>query len=100
MVYIVTGTFNTASWVYYGRREEGGRILSPSGKRVEIPTACAVFPKELLAWPPKSYVNRVYNVTQWTEFPRGGHFAAMEQPAMLIDDIRKFRRSLKQQGTD
>ena len=98
MVYITTGTFNTASWIYYGRRKEGGRILSPSGRRVAIPTGCAVFPKELLAWPPQSYVNRVYNVTHWTEFPRGGHFAAMEQPEMLVDDIRKFCRSLRQRG--
>jgi pimeloyl-ACP methyl ester carboxylesterase len=94
MVYIVTNTFNTASWIYYGRREEGGRILSPEGRRVEVPTACAIFPKELLAWPPKSYAERLYNVTQWTEMPRGGHFAAMEQPELLITDIRKFARSL------
>ncbi len=94
MVYIVTRTFNTASWIYYGRREEGGRILSPEGRRVEVPTACALFPKELLAWPPKTYAERLYNVTQWTEMPRGGHFAAMEQPELLIDDIRKFARSL------
>ena len=42
MVYILTRTFNTASWIYYGRREEGGRTLSPEGKRVEVPTACAL----------------------------------------------------------
>ena len=93
MVYIVTRTFNTASWIYYGRREEGGRVLSPEGKRVEVPTGCAVFPEELLAWPPRSYVDRIYNVTQWTEMPRGGHFAAMEEPDLLIEDIRKFARS-------
>ena len=94
MVYIVTRTFNTASWIYYGRREEGGRILSPAGQRVEVPTACAVFPKEMLAWPPRTYVERLYNIKQWTEMPRGGHFAAMEQPGLLITDIRKFARSL------
>ena len=94
MVYIVSRTFNTASWIYYGRREEGGRILSAEGKRVEVPTGCALFPEELLAWPPRSYVDRIYNVTQWTEMPRGGHFAAMEQPDLLIKDIRKFARSL------
>ena len=94
MVYIVTRTFNTASWIYYGRREEGGRILSPEGKRVEVPTGCALFPKELLAWPPRSYAERIYNITQWTEMPRGGHFAAMEEPDLLIEDIRKFARSL------
>ncbi|NKC11688.1 MAG: alpha/beta fold hydrolase [Gammaproteobacteria bacterium] len=94
MVYIVTRTFNTASWIYYGRREEGGRILSPEGKRVEVPTGCALFPAELLAWPPRSYAERIYNVTQWTEMPRGGHFAAMEEPGLLIEDIRKFARTL------
>lgn len=95
MVYLVTGTFDSASWIYFGRREEGGRVLSPEGRRVEVPTGCAIFPKELLRWPPRSYAERIYNVTHWSEFPRGGHFAAMEQPQMLIDDIRTFARSLR-----
>ncbi len=95
MVYLVTGTFNTASWIYYGRREEGGRLLSPEGKRVEVPTAVALFPAELLSWPPRSYVERVYNIERWTEMPRGGHFAALEQPDLLVEDIRAFARSLR-----
>jgi len=95
MVYIATRTFNTASWIYYGRRLEGGRVLSPEGQRVEVPTGCALFPAELLAWPPRSYVERIYNVTQWTEMPRGGHFAALEQPDLLIEDVRNFARSLR-----
>lgn len=95
MIYIVTRTFNTASWIYYGRREEGGRILSPEGKRVEVPTGCAVFPAEMLRWPPRSYAERIYNITHWTEMPRGGHFAAMEEPEMLLNDIRTFARSLR-----
>ena len=95
MVYLVTNTFNTASWIYYGRREEGGRVLSPDGQRVEVPTAAALFPAELLSWPPRSYAERVYNITRWTEMPRGGHFAALEQPTLLIDDIRAFARTLR-----
>ena len=95
MVYLVTGTFNTASWIYYGRREEGGRILSPDGKRVEVPTAVALFPAEMLAWPPRSYVERVYNIVHWSEMSAGGHFAALEQPALLIEDLRSFARSLR-----
>ena len=95
MIYITTRTFNTASWIYYGRREEGGRILSPEGKRVEVPTGCAVFPAEMLNWPPRSYAERIYNIQQWTEMPRGGHFAAMEEPDMLLHDIRKFARMLR-----
>jgi len=95
MVYLVTGTFNTASWIYYGRREEGGRLLSPAGKRVEVPTAAALFPAELLSWPPRSYAERIYNIERWTEMPRGGHFAALEQPALLIEDVRAFARTLR-----
>ncbi len=95
MVYVVTRTFNTASWIYYGRREEGGRLLSAEGKRVEVPTAAALFPAELLSWPPRSYAERVYNIVRWTEMPHGGHFAALEQPALLIEDIRAFARTLR-----
>ncbi len=97
MVYLVTRTFNTASWIYYGRREEGGRFLPPGGKRIEVPTAAALFPAELLSWPPRSYVERLYNITQWTEMPRGGHFAALEQPDLLIEDVRTFARTLRGQ---
>ena len=95
MVYLVTGTFNTASWIYYGRREEGGRLLSRVGNRVEVPTAAALFPAELLSWPPRSYAERIYNIARWTEMPRGGHFAALEQPGLLIDDLRAFARTLR-----
>lgn len=95
MIYITTRCFNTASWIYYGRREEGGRILSPEGRRVEVPTGCAVFPKEMLNWPPRSYAERIYNIQHWTEMPSGGHFAAMEEPELLVADIRKFARSLR-----
>ena len=95
MIYVVTRTFNTASWIYYGRREEGGRTLSPEGKRVEVPTGCALFPKEVLAWPPRSYVERIYNVHRWTEMPRGGHFGAMEEPELFINDLRAFVGSLR-----
>ena len=95
MIYITTRTFNTASWIYYGRREEGGRVISQEGKRVEVPTGCAVFPAEILNWPPRSYVERIYNVKHWTEMPRGGHFAAMEEPELLLKDIRTFARTLR-----
>ena len=95
MVYLVTKTFNTASWIYYGRREEGGRLLSTDNRRVEVPPAAALFPADLLAWPPRSYVERLYNISHWSEMPRGGHFAALEEPELLIDDIRAFARTLR-----
>ena len=94
MIYVVTRTFNTASWIYYGRREEGGRILSSQGNPITVPTGCALFPKEMSAWPPRSYVERLCNVQHWTEMPRGGHFGAMEEPELLVEDIRAFARKL------
>jgi len=56
---------------------------------VKPPVAVARFPREL-PMPPRSYVERGFNVQQWTEMPFGGHFAAMEQPVLLAEDIIKF----------
>lgn len=91
MIYILTRTFNTSTWIYYGRREEGGRILGNKERpKVEVPTAAAIFPAESFPWPPRSYAERLYNITQWTEMPRGGHFASLEEPQRLMDDLVKF----------
>jgi pimeloyl-ACP methyl ester carboxylesterase len=62
--------------------------LDKTGKKTEVPTAVAKFQTDLL--PPKDFVNKYFNVQQWTEMPEGGHFAAMEQPELLAEDIRKF----------
>jgi pimeloyl-ACP methyl ester carboxylesterase len=62
--------------------------------RVLPPLGVAVFPREL-PMPPRSWVERVFNVQRWTAMPRGGHFAAMEQPALLADEIRAFFRPLR-----
>ena len=94
MIYILTKSFNTSSWIYYGRAKEGGRILSQDGRRVEVPTGCAVYPKEFLTWPPKSYVERLFNIVHWSEMNRGGHFAALEQPSSLINDIQDFCKKI------
>jgi len=93
MIYLVTKTFNTASWIYYGRREEGGRSLPKEDLPLKVPTAVALFPKEYLEWAPRSYVERIYNIQRWTKMPKGGHFAALEQPDLLIKDIREFSKS-------
>ncbi|VVS92164.1 epoxide hydrolase family protein [Desulfoluna spongiiphila] len=96
MVYLVTKTFNTSTWIYYGRREEGGRILGTKERpRVEVPTAAAMFPAESFPWPPRSYAERLYNIQRWTAFPHGGHFASLEEPDVLINDIVAFARSFR-----
>jgi len=95
MVYLVTSTFNTASWIYFGRREEGGRFFPKNFKKIKVPTAVVEFPKEMSEWPPKSYVKRIFNLKRWTKMKRGGHFAALEQPDLLVKDIRTFARTLR-----
>ena len=64
------------------------------GQRVDVPVAVAHFPRELPI-PPRHYVERVFNVRRWTELERGGHFAALEEPQALAEDIRLFAASLR-----
>ena len=94
MIYLITNTFNTASWIYFGRREEGGRLFPKNFKKIKVPTAIAEFPKEMSEWPPKSYVKKIFNLQRWTKMRRGGHFPALEQPDLLVNDIRRFAKKL------
>ena len=94
MIYILSKSFNTSTWVYFGRREEGGRNFPIKFNKIKVPTAIAEFPKEMSEWPPKSYVNRIFNVVRWTKMPRGGHFAALEEPELLIKDIKSFFKKI------
>ena len=59
------------------------------GGRVEVPTGVARFPKEILK-APRSWCEHSYNITHWTDMPRGGHFAAFEQPELFVEDVRAF----------
>jgi pimeloyl-ACP methyl ester carboxylesterase len=54
-----------------------------------LPTGIAAFPGEVLA-APRSWCEPMYNITHWTKMPRGGHFAAFEQPELFVDDVRAF----------
>lgn len=89
MIYLTTRSFHTATWIYRGMFEEGGFTI-PEGRRIEVPTGVAAFPKDLLAFPPRSMVERGYNVVHWTDMPRGGHFASMEEPELFLADLRAF----------
>lgn len=64
------------------------------GERVATPVGVALFPREL-PMPPRSWVERAFDVRRWTTMPRGGHFAALEQPEALVEDIRAFFRALR-----
>ena len=89
MLYIVNDAFGSASWTYYGYSRDGDSLLPP-GSRVTVPTGIANFPREIIPFPPRPYVEKAFDVAHWTDMPRGGHFAAMEAPDLLLGDIRAF----------
>jgi pimeloyl-ACP methyl ester carboxylesterase len=94
MIYVMTGSFTTGAWYYRALIEEAGVRLK-EGERCETPTAFANFPGEALyKAPPRPFVERAYNITRWTDHPRGGHFAAMEEPDLFVDDLRGWARDL------
>lgn len=94
MIYVMTGSFTTGAWYYRGLMEEGGVQLA-EGQRCETPTAFANFPGEALyAAPPRSWAERGYRITRWTDMATGGHFAAMEEPDLFITDLRDWAASL------
>jgi pimeloyl-ACP methyl ester carboxylesterase len=91
-IYWVTETVNSANRLYF-ERDRAPRALGAED-RVRVPTAVAIFPGDIDK-PPREWGERVYDVRRWTEMPRGGHFAALEEPALLATDIREFFRSLR-----
>ena len=90
MVYWVTETITSSTRLYYESRRH-----SWVRGRVEVPKDVAVFPKELRL-PPRRWVEARYNLKHWSEMPRGGHFAAMEEPDLFVTDLRNFCRPLRQ----
>ncbi|MGC5568843.1 epoxide hydrolase family protein [Streptomyces sp. FR-108] len=95
MLYWLTGTAGSAARVYYERAHAGGgnALAEPS----TAPTALAVFPRDNFI-PLRHHAERTNRVVRWTEFDRGGHFAAMEQPDLLVGDVRAFFRQLRGAG--
>lgn len=94
MIYLITDSIATSVWYYRALFEEGG-IGLPPGVRVEKPTGFANSPGEkLYTAPPRTWAERAYNVVRWTDMPSGGHFAAMERPDLLIEDVRAFARQI------
>jgi pimeloyl-ACP methyl ester carboxylesterase len=92
MLYWVTGAIGSSFWPYYAFHHAPWR--PSAAERVEAPTAYADFPREILR-PPRAWAERAYNVTRWTTMPSGGHFAALEEPDLLAEDIRAFLRPLR-----
>ncbi len=92
-LYWVTETFHSSTRLYL---ESPKRPLHfGHGERITVPVGVARFPLEA-PFPPREWVERAYNIVRWSEPPRGGHFAAMEEPQLLAEDLRAFFRPLRQ----
>jgi pimeloyl-ACP methyl ester carboxylesterase len=89
--YWVTGTATSSLRIYWEMRQ--ARRAAVPERRIDVPTAIAMFPGEMY-YPPKSWTEAAFNVVRWSTPPRGGHFAAMEAPDAYVDDVRSFFTSL------
>jgi pimeloyl-ACP methyl ester carboxylesterase len=84
MMYWATASGASSARMYW----ESFNFFDSKG-RVELPTGVASFPKEIIR-SPRKWCEGAYNITHWTTMPRGGHFAAFEQPELFVDDVRAF----------
>lgn len=93
MLYWASGAIGSSFWPYYARRH--GPWPVPQGETVDVPTGYVEFPKEILR-PPRSVAGRMYSdIRRWSVMHKGGHFAALEQPQVLANEIREFFRPLR-----
>ncbi|VBB13798.1 epoxide hydrolase family protein [Burkholderia stabilis] len=91
-LYWFTGCIGSSMQMYWENRLQPMRFAA--GQRLAVPVAFARFPKEINC-PPRSWLERVFDVVQWADMPRGGHFAALEEPDLLASDIRRFFRRFR-----
>lgn len=95
MLYLVTGTIDSSIWFYRGFVMETGGSFHP-GSRIEVPTGIANSPREMIVGkPPRSMAERHFNLQHWAEQPRGGHFAAFEQPELFVKDVQTFFQTVR-----
>ena len=94
MIYWATETINSSMRTYY---EEYHHPSLSAGQRIDVPVGMALFPKDPPQGPllPRTLAERSLRIEHWTEMPRGGHFAALEEPALLAEDMRAFFRPLR-----
>ncbi|MER6491659.1 epoxide hydrolase family protein [Streptomyces griseorubiginosus] len=95
MLYWLTGTAASAARIYYERAHATGESAARPTAPSTAPTALALFPAELQI-PLRHKAERTENIVRWTELGRAGHFAAMEEPDLLVEDIRAFFRQLRE----
>ena len=88
-IYWFTATAGSAAHTYYERFHDPAMRMPR--ERSAVPTAVAVFPTDVAVRP---FAAKAHNVVRWSEFTRGGHFAALEAPDLLTADVRAFFRPL------
>lgn len=100
MIYWVTETINSSIRGYYdgmhweaAGAESWGEDTGQTAWQNPVPAGLALFPADNP--PPRETAERSLNVQHWTEMPRGGHFAALEEPELLVEDLRAFFRRLR-----
>jgi pimeloyl-ACP methyl ester carboxylesterase len=91
-VYWVTKTINSSIRLYCESSRTGR--FGPTGEYITVPTAAAVFPAEIFRIP-KAYAETRFNLVRYNRFDRGGHFAALEEPDLLVQDVKEFFASLR-----
>lgn len=92
-LYWFTAAIGSSFWPYYARLH--GSVILPPGETITVPTGYAQFPREILK-PPRSVAERVFkNIRRWSVMEKGGHFAALEQPDLLANEVRAFFRELR-----
>jgi microsomal epoxide hydrolase len=99
MIYWVTDSMPSATRIYYEYSHGHSRPMTMTpfrGGGKAAPIGFALFPKEINL-PPRAWVERALGrqLIHWTEMPRGGHFAALEQPQLLAEDVRAFFRKVR-----
>lgn len=93
MIYWATQTINSSIRLYAEDGRAWGSLLQP-GQYIEVPAGVAFFPKEM-ALPPRALGERYLRIQRWSMLPRGGHFAALEEPELLASELRAFYRPLR-----
>ena len=91
-IYWVTQSIGSSAKLYYETNRKPWNLKQ--GERIEVPCGIASFPGENTV-PLREWAERSYNIQHWTDMPSGGHFAALEEPVNLVEDIRKFFRPLR-----
>jgi pimeloyl-ACP methyl ester carboxylesterase len=90
-LYWFTSSITSSARIYFENRNVA--MQEPLGF-VTVPTAGAIFPSEIYLTP-RIWAEASYNIVRWTPMPQGGHFAAMEEPELLLEDVRAFFRTLR-----